>query len=278
MTNQATLNVDQINHHCRSQTRLRELVHEVLLFERVESTNKIALEMAASGVPEGIAILAESQTEGKGRQGREWFSPSEKNIYLSLLLRPYLPIRDYPLFSLATAAGVIDGIQENTDLKCGIKWPNDIIYEDKKLGGILLETHISGGQAAALVIGIGLNVNLDEKDFPDNFRTCPSSLKIALGESVERTSLVMSLLDGVAEKILTLQGEVEEKKNVLNAVRLYCRTLDRKVRIDTPKNIFEGWAEAIEENGALRVRLGDQTRRSILLGDVTHLHDTHRDA
>ncbi|MDC4224429.1 MAG: biotin--[acetyl-CoA-carboxylase] ligase [Candidatus Manganitrophus sp.] len=98
-----------------------------MMFDRVDSTNRIALEMASQGLPGGIVILAEAQEKGKGRLGREWFSPEGMNLYFSLLLRPYQPVRDFPLFSLATSVALIEAIQRTTGLAVQIKWPNDIV-------------------------------------------------------------------------------------------------------------------------------------------------------
>ncbi len=267
-----SIDVDKITNFCRAHSAVRDIIHEVLLFDQVKSTNKIALEMASDGMPEGLAILAESQTGGKGRLDREWYSPSGKNIYLSFLLRPSLQMRAYPLFSPAAALGLVNGIQAFTGLDVGIKWPNDLMILDKKVGGILLETGSSGGQSTPLVIGMGINVNLDEGDFPKALQDTSTSLKIASGNALDRTGLIMALIQGVTAQIHQLEDD--ESVAVFDAVREKCMTLGKKVRVSTTRQVFEGRAMSIEDDGALVIRLGDQSERRILIGDITHLRET----
>jgi BirA family biotin operon repressor/biotin-[acetyl-CoA-carboxylase] ligase len=265
------LDPEKIKERCKRHLQARDIVREVLLFDSVGSTNRTALEMASLGVPGGVVILAETQGKGKGRLGRSWFSPRGVNIYLSLLLRPHQPAREFPLFSLATAVALVEAIGATTGLKVEIKWPNDILLNDKKVAGILLETETDGGQAPSLVVGIGVNVNLNEADFPPDLQATATSLKTALGQPVDRTELTISLLGALAQQYLLL--EEGKREAVIESVKGHCQTLGKKVRVDTPHRTFEGWAETIEEEGALRVRLGDGSRRKILVGDITHLRE-----
>lgn len=264
--------VEKIKKDCRRHPRVREVVHEILLFDRVGSTNQIALEMASNGLPGGIAVLAESQENGKGRLGRKWFSPEGVNLYLSLFLRPHQPPREFPLFSLASSVALVDGIQRVTGLPAAIKWPNDVLINDKKVAGILLESETGGGQTPPLVIGIGVNVNLDLAALPPELQPTAGSLKAALGREVDRTILTIAILEALSEQILLLQ---EGKTDLLiQAMNSKCRTLGKKVRVDTPRQAFEGRAEEIEEDGALMIRMGDGKTRRILIGDITHLRET----
>ncbi len=267
-----SLDVEKIKAHCKRHPRVREVAHEILLFDRVDSTNQIALEMASNGMPGGLVILAESQAKGKGRLGRNWFSPEGVNLYFSLFLRPHQPVREFPLFSLATSVAVVDAIEKVTGLSPAIKWPNDILLGEKKVAGILLESETGGGQTPPLVIGIGLNVNLDPSALPPELQATACSLKMALGQEVDRTVLACALLESLSEQILLLQ---EGKTDLLiQAMKQKCRTLGKKVRVVTPRQTFEGWAEEIEEDGGLMVRMGDGKVRKILIGDITHLRET----
>jgi len=265
------LDIEKIQRHVKQNFKLREVLRDVLFFDQVSSTNRVALEMAASGLPGGLAILAESQNRGKGRLGRSWFSASGGSILLSLYLSPCIPLREYPLFSPAAAVGVLAGIEQATGLQAGIKWPNDIMIGEKKLGGILLETG-AGGDQAPLVIGLGLNVNMEREDFPEDLRASATSLKAVLGKEIDRTALLIALLNGMAESIIALQSG--SKTTVLAAVRAACLTIGKRIRVSTPQKIIEGWAEDIEEDGALRIRMGDQTHLKILMGDITHLRES----
>lgn len=266
-----TLNTEKILNFCQHHSKCREIIHDVLFFDEVSSTNRVALEMGSNGFPDGVVILAESQTEGKGREGRKWFSPAGRNIHLSLLIRPYISIREYPLFSPASAVGVIKGIQKLTHLEAGIKWPNDIMIRNKKLGGILLESKTTGDQTTPLVIGVGLNVNIDHKSFPPELQTSASSLKAETGAPIDRSDLVNAILEGVSEQILQLQDG--NKEEMLQLARSRSLTLGKQVQVNTPQQVFVGWAETIEEDGSLVLRMGDQSKRSILLGKIKHLRE-----
>lgn len=263
------LDLEKVEKHCRSHTHVREWVREILLFDRVDSTNRIALEMASQGLPGGLAIVAEAQEKGKGRLGREWFSPEGMNLYFSLLLRPYQPVRDFPLFSLATSVALIEAIRRMTGLAVQIKWPNDIVLDDKKLAGILLESEVRGEQAPPLVVGVGVNVNIALADFPTELQKTATSLQIALGQPVDRTDLLIEIFNRLAEQFRL----VEDKVLLIQAVRQHCQTLGKRVRVQTARQEFEGWAEDLQEDGALLIRMGDGKQRRILVGDVTHLRE-----
>lgn len=263
------LDLERIEKHCRSHTKVREWVREIMMFDRVDSTNRIALEMASQGLPGGIVILAEAQEKGKGRLGREWFSPEGMNLYFSLLLRPYQPARDFPLYSLATSVALIEAIQRTTGLAVQIKWPNDVVLEDKKLAGILLESEVRGEQSPPLVVGVGVNVNISLNDFPPELQKSATSLRIALGRPVDRADLLIELFNQMVEQYRL----VDDKALLIQAVRQHCQTLGRRVRVQTARQEFEGWAEDLQEDGALLIRMGDGNQRRILVGDVTHLRE-----
>lgn len=263
------LDLERIEKHCRSHTKVREWVREIMMFDRVDSTNRIALEMASQGLPGGIVILAEAQEKGKGRLGREWFSPEGMNLYFSLLLRPYQPARDFPLYSLATSVALIEAIQRTTGLAVQIKWPNDVVLEDKKLAGILLESEVRGEQSPPLVVGVGVNVNIGLTDFPPELQKSATSLRIALGRPVDRADLLIELFNQLVEQYRL----VDDKALLIQAVRQHCQTLGRRVRVQTARQEFEGWAEDLQEDGALLIRMGDGNQRRILVGDVTHLRE-----
>lgn len=263
------LDLERIEKHCRSHTKVREWVREIMMFDRVDSTNRIALEMASQGLPGGIVILAEAQEKGKGRLGREWFSPEGMNLYFSLLLRPYQPARDFPLYSLATSVALIEAIQRTTGLAVQIKWPNDVVLEDKKLAGILLESEVRGEQSPSLVVGVGVNVNIGLTDFPAELQKSATSLRIALGRPVDRADLLIELFNQLVEQYRL----VDDKALLIQAVRQHCQTLGRRVRVQTARQEFEGWAEDLQEDGALLIRMGDGNQRRILVGDVTYLRE-----
>ncbi len=245
------------------------MVREVLLFDRVLSTNQIALEMGSTGMPGGVLVLAEAQDKGKGRLNRTWVSPSGVNLYLSLLLRPFQEVREFPLFSLATAVAIVKAIRVATGLPVVAKWPNDILLDDKKIAGILLETGKKSGEVPYLVIGIGINVNWDTDDIPEDLRPQASSLKIALGRIVDRNRLVNEILIALAEQVKLLYDYQSDL--IITGLSEVCETLGKLVQVATPNKTYQGVAEAISEDGGLILRLADKSQRTIYVGDVTKL-------
>ncbi len=225
--------------------------------------------MGATGLPGGVLILANEQTNGMGRLNRTWVSPKSVNLYLSLLLRPHQPMRDFPLFSLATALGVVQALRVVTQLEVTAKWPNDIMIGDKKIAGILLETGKKAGEEPYLVIGIGVNVNYEATDMPEEIAQLASSLKIATGHFIDRTHLVNEMLIAlVAQYALLDKGESDLMISNLSQV---CSTLGKQVRVTMPDKIHEGLAESISKEGALVLRLADGSLRTLFAGDVTKL-------
>jgi len=269
------LDIDAIQAHCKQDPTVREWVREVLFFDCLRSTNRTAMEMATIGMPGGVAIFAESQTGGRGRLGRHWFSPAGINLYLSLFLMPHQPARTFPFFSLATAVALVQTIQKIAPCAARIKWPNDIVIENKKVAGILLESVTMGGQTPPLVIGIGMNVNGD--DFPAALSTTATSLKIATGNVVDRSDLARELLTALSEQYRDLQGQ-DSFYRLIERARSLCQTLHQRVSVRTPRATFEGWAEDITSEGSLLLRMGDGRTRKIPLGDMVHLREVNENA
>jgi BirA family biotin operon repressor/biotin-[acetyl-CoA-carboxylase] ligase len=243
------------------------MVREVLLFDRVPSTNQIALQMGGTGMPGGVLILAEAQDQGRGRLNRTWVSPSGVNLYLSLLLRPFQEVREFPLFSLATAVAVVRAIRIATGLPVVAKWPNDILCDDKKVAGILLETCKKSGEVPYLVMGIGINVNWDTNDIPEDLRPQASSLKIALGRIVDRNRLVNEILIALADQVKLLHDYKSDL--IISGLSEVCDTLGKLVQVATPDKTYQGVAESISQDGGLILRLADKSQRIIYVGDVT---------
>jgi BirA family biotin operon repressor/biotin-[acetyl-CoA-carboxylase] ligase len=270
---QDILDMEGIKAHCKEHPKVREWIREVLFFDRISSTNRTALEIAGMGMPGGIAIFAESQTAGRGRLGRLWFSPVGVNLYCSLFLMPHQPVRTFHLFSLATAAALVQAIQSVAECTVQIKWPNDLVIGNQKIAGILLESATIGGQTPPLVIGIGINVNVDE--FPPELQTTATSLKIATGKPIDRSALAREMLSALSEQYDALRGS---SYHLIETIRPACRTLGKRVSVRTPHNTFEGWADDIESDGALRCRLGDRSIRKIALADILQLREIEEGA
>ena len=239
---------------------------EVEYHETIPSTNDRARKLAAAGV-EDVVVLADEQTAGRGRLDREWIGPSG-GVWASLVLRPDLPPAHAPLLTLAaavavarTVGGVLEGAGES-DVSVGLKWPNDVLLavdgEEHKLAGVLTEMEGETDEVSWVVIGIGLNANVDEAALPAG----ATSLSAVVGP-VNRRELVGRLLD----ELDSLRGNPDA---VLPAWRELSFTLGRHVRVDTPRGVVEGEAVDVEFPGTLVVATGGD-RVHVHAGDCHHL-------
>ncbi|HEY92918.1 MAG TPA: biotin--[acetyl-CoA-carboxylase] ligase [Dehalococcoidia bacterium] len=233
----------------------------VICYPRLTSTMEVAKKEARQGAAEGTVIVADEQTAGKGRLKRIWLSP-KGNIALSVILYPdvfYLPF----LIMLASLA-VVHCIEAVTGLKSQVKWPNDVLINNKKVCGIIIEGNVRGGIVDYAIIGIGVNVNLRLSDFPEILSTA-TSLSDELRKEVSRLDVIRQLLVEIERLYLALQtgGSVfEEWRDRLV-------TLGRSVRVKSGKTTYEGIAESVATDGSLLLRLPDGSLNRIASGDVT---------
>ncbi|MEH7523703.1 biotin--[acetyl-CoA-carboxylase] ligase, partial [Bacillus sp. JJ1503] len=174
--------------------------------ESVDSTQKIAHRLANEDTPEGTVIIAEEQLLGRGRMDRRWHSPKYTGIWMSVILRPNLPPPKAPQLTLITAVAVVQAIEELTDLSPQIKWPNDILINGKKVTGILTELQADADRITSIIIGIGINVNQQKEDYPEELHTIATSLSIESGKKLQRAELVKILLSKL-ENLYTLYLE-----------------------------------------------------------------------
>ena len=166
----------------------------IIRFESVDSTNKSALLAAAEGAPEGSVFLAKAQTEGRGRRSNKWYSPPGRGLYFSVLLRPMMEVSKVNFLVLQSAVAVCTAIEDVAKVPAGIKWPNDIYLHGKKLGGILLETAISGETLQHAVVGIGINLDHTLEDHPEELRDKTISIKEVTGMEINGEKLMNRIL------------------------------------------------------------------------------------
>lgn len=248
-------------------------------FRVIDSTNTYAKRIAEEGCDNGTIVVADSQTSGKGRLGRIWDSADKKGIWMSVVLRPSVAPGDVQIITLGAAAAVVNAIYKTTGIKAGIKWPNDIILEGKKICGILTEMNTEMDKVNFLVVGIGLNVNHEAKDFPDGIKDIATSMryyadtnKLQVNELVKegffnRSEIIKSILfelERIYSKIEN--GCLEEiievwKSNSVTLGREVCMTL-RNVQ-------YLGIAKDISEGGKLVVQCTDGVCREVTSGEVS---------
>ena len=245
------------------------LGHQVLYRECVGSTNDWALELAQAGAEEGLIILAEEQSAGRGRLNRSWSAPSGTCLLMSLIFRPKLPFQhNASRITMACGLAFIDAIHTLTTVPAVLKWPNDIIVHNQKgwgkLAGMLSEVGLEGGQPAVLVVGIGLNVNVPRDVLPSLAPNAASLLSEG-GVQVDRLALLDAALSAAEKRI----DELRAGGDVLDEWRRNLAWMGRQVVVVTPSFEIQGTAETVDTEGALVLRLADGSTSRFIVGDVS---------
>jgi len=167
---------------------------EILVFDAVDSTNDVAKRYLEKNITEGLVLIAESQTKGRGRMGRNWMSLPGVGLYLSVIVQPKIQLRRLPQLTLLAGLATTLAINEIAHQKALLKWPNDILLKGKKCCGILCETHPTRTGETGVIIGIGINANHSLPDFPDELKSTATSLMIETGSAIDRFALVCALI------------------------------------------------------------------------------------
>ena len=241
--------------------------NQIRVFRETASTNQLVDQIGLAGEPEGLVIFAEAQTQGRGRLGRQWISPSKKGLWFSVLLRPALRPPQMTQLTVIAATALARAIRETTPLIPEIKWPNDILINGKKVAGVLTEMSAEPDRVLHAVIGIGLDVNLDEKDFPDDLKPLATSLRLECGKPILRSRLAVHLLKALDDDYRRIrEGQF---KMVSEEWESQCITLQKRVRIHQMDRVIDGYAESLDSEGALMVRTASGLLERITGGDVT---------
>ncbi len=268
----------------RSHLTTEFIGSEIYVYESVESTNDTAKEIAVSGCKEGAVVIADSQSKGRGRQGRRWESPSGAGIYLSIILKPEKLVSQ---LTLVAGVSVVEAIMKIEDCRLkiadslnpklpriSIKWPNDININGKKAGGILTEG-IKGGKE--VIVGIGINVNTPPSSppvqgggwggegFPDELKDKATSIMIETGKRVDRNLLIAELLNSFE---YWYKKFMEEGETVMKRWRELSDTFGRRIKVSAENKIFEGVAEMIDSDGSLMLRQNNGSLKRISAGEV----------
>lgn len=226
-------------------------------FDRVGSTNVIAHKYAEKEEPEGTVILAERQTAGKGRLGRTWHSPAKRGVYLSIILRPQIAPSLAPGLSLIAALSIAKTLREYPGIKATIKWPNDVLFDGRKLAGVLTELAAEIDRIRYVIMGIGINANHDESDFPVELRDKAASLKIVSKSAVDRIKLTKLLLTFLEEHYQEYLSR--GFKRLIKPIRSYSSVLGKSITFRHDGNAVTGKAVDIDINGLLVVEIDGKT-------------------
>ncbi|WP_152393923.1 biotin--[acetyl-CoA-carboxylase] ligase [Paenibacillus guangzhouensis] len=250
-----------------SQLKSSVMGQQIKLLESTPSTQIIAHQLAEQGAPEGTLVIAEEQTSGRGRMGRAFYSPSGKGIWMSLILKPQTSLQFTPQLTLLIAVALCRSLQRLVPISIGIKWPNDLLVGTKKISGILLESNAEDERVRYCIAGIGISVNLDQEDYPEQLRDVATSLKIESGTKIDRTAIITEFL----AEFETLYALYHEQgfapiRTLWEALSI---SLHRPITINTLQGKVTGIAEQLDELGALWItETATGERRKIFSGDV----------
>ncbi len=279
MVSSTPLNLDSI----RSTLATTSLGQALYLHQDLPSTNREALSLAQNGARDGTVVIAESQSGGYGRHGRAWFSPPGLNIYCSVIVRgtgEHLSLSQWLSWvPLVSALAVTEAVQQTAAVSLSLKWPNDLLLHERKVGGILCESSFATTNDPVVVIGIGLNVNVLPEYFPEELRPIAASLMEISRRSIDRNRLMAQLLLDLEQCLSELRthGPIRLRQ----AYTARCATLGRQVRVlFTNEQPIVGIVEALSADGALQVRILAPSPRShamplieVRAADVIHLRE-----
>lgn len=242
---------------------------EIVYFQETDSTNIQAKNLAAEGAGEGTLVIAEKQIAGKGRKGRVWFSPVGNGIYVSLIVRPTLPPAEAAKMMLMTAVAVAEAVVSVAPLNVRIKWPNDILVNEKKMAGILTEISTDMDAVDYMIIGLGLNVNTPAGEFPPEIRTLATSLRAETGRTFSRAAVLRAVLQSFEthyDRFMTAGFEP-----ILEKWKAYADIIGRKIRVDMIGRSITGDVLEVDRDGVLVIQDDEGKIHKIVSGDVNLL-------
>ncbi len=247
---------------------MSQLVPQILRFDSLPSTNLEAARRAIAGAAEGLCVVASEQTAGRGRLERQWISPKDAGLYFSVVLRPRIHQSSWPLIALAAALAVHDALLEAYSLKTDVKWPNDILSNNRKLCGILAET-VETTIGRALVLGIG--INLTSSAFPAEVQEIATSVQVETGKVPDLEIILRNLIIELERRYVMLQS-TEGGEEVLRDWSIRSSYASgKRVRVANGQEVLEGTTRGLESDGALRVETEEGLIRIVRAGDVTEL-------
>lgn len=236
---------------------------QVTVLPTVDSTNTALKRMA--GAPGGTVLIADAQTGGRGRLGRSFSSPPGLGLYLSVLLRPQINASAVAHATLRAGLAAADAIEAVAGIRPGIKWPNDLVWQNRKLCGILCEMSADTDRLDWLVVGVGINCGHEIADFPPELRDMAVSLRQICGRPIPRAQLAAELI----RQLTALEDDLADPSRYLPRYAAGCITLGREVQLSRAGQVQHAVAEGIAEDGGLLVRLDDGSRISVGSGEVS---------
>ena len=227
---------------------------ELIFQPQTNSTNEDAWEYIQNGISHGSLFLTDTQTDGKGRRDNKWFSTPEKSLTFSFILHSKLELEKMGLLPLLTGISIVRGIESATAIQTGLKWPNDIMLSRKKMGGILIESK-STLDGLAVVVGVGLNINETDQDFPEPIKNYATSLKIYSDANYSREQILAEILNEF-EQLYTNQWG-----SIISSWYKYCIHEDSAVSFHTEEGKYEGVFQGIAANGHAEILINGKIKK-----------------
>ncbi len=252
-------------HEIKAGLKTKKFGCKIFHFKEVTSTQEIAKKLAIQGYEEGTIVVAEKQTQGRGRVGREWFSPFG-GVWLSIILKPKIPPQHAQKITLLVAVAIAKTIRKMYNLDAKIKWPNDVLIGNRKVCGILVEASGEADRVNYMVVGVGVNINFDFRKIQPKLAETAISISQALGKKVSRVEFVQNFLVEM-EKAYNI-FEAGDFNQILDEWKKLSSILGCKVKIVSYKETFVGEAVDVDEDGFLLVKLEDGLIRRVVAGDV----------
>ena len=240
----------------------------VTVLDTVDSTNSRAKALALQGAKAGTVLIADCQTGGRGRMGRSFLSPSGMGAYLSVVLRPQCAPQELMHLTCATAVAMCDAIENAAGFRPGIKWANDLVYEKRKLAGILTELSVEAesGQVQYAVVGIGINCCQTAEDFPEELRKTAGSVSMAAGRLIDRNLLAATMVQALVRMD---RGLLTDRATMLEAYRRDCVTVGQQISLLCADSVRHGKAVGVTEDGALLVEFAPGQVEPVNSGEVS---------
>jgi BirA family biotin operon repressor/biotin-[acetyl-CoA-carboxylase] ligase len=257
---------DEIQSHLHTRVMGRPAIR---LFKETDSTNLQAKMLATQGAAEGTLVVADTQTQGRGRRGRTWFSPPGRSIYTSLILRPPMAPAQAPQITLMTAVALAKTLNASATVEAIIKWPNDVMIRGKKIAGILTEISTDMDVVDFVVVGLGINVNTRQREMPKEIEQIATSVQIETGKEASRVHLLCDLL-------MNFEACYDLLKNqgfgpVMQQWRQMTDIIGRRVYVDVLDTRHTGRVETVDDDGVLILKDDHGEIHRIFSGDVTRV-------
>ena len=254
-------------HEIKSGLNTKYIGGEVIYYNSIDSTNDAAKKIAGEKKAHGTVVVAEKQTRGKGRMGRQWFSALGRDLLFSVILYPKASVVKVAQISMLAAVAVTEALNKTFGVKSGIKWPNDLLVDGKKICGVLLEMSAEADCMRYVILGIGINVNSDKSDWTNEIIDRTTSLKLVLGKNISRVEVLKSVLEELElwyEKWCDFGFDP-----VLDKWRALCVSQKKRATVKTLEKEYIGWIEGIDDEGALVLKLDDGTKKVFFSADVS---------